>query len=768
MKTRKPTEQDIRKPTPRHKYQRGFATESPLALVFSGRQDASLYGNGVLSHLARMALGLTALVWVAFPEALPAQSRPNILWMQPGVTGPVSGIAVSPDGAMLATSEETDTQIWQLPSGRLLRTFPAFSTNPSGKAIFSRDGQSIAFTDLSGTLQIRSTSNWALLHTIPIVNGSPCGFSPDGTVIATVGQGYTYYHISDGTALGSSGFSGLISPDLSYMADNNNAYDVSIYYVFDGNQIVNPPQFVTNIPVSALCGTPGWFLTVEAFSPVEESVLIDNGNCQSSMSLSGQVVTGYPAPSAGGAGYSPDGQYVFFYGGAGNGNPNVIDIDQTANAAFVTQIVESNTNAYGDLMSVAISPDDQYVYAGFYPQYGGALNQYRWDGSFVRNFVVNTSEISAVAYSTNGQIIATAVGFDRTPTIRLSRASDGTVLNSFSSAYGAGNSLVANSVSISPDGTLVASDCSGPAPVWRSSDGSLVQAFTNIDASCVAFSPDGQTLAVLTYGTGLKLFRVSDWTQLYNVNPEYFGGAYDTSMSASPAGDLIAVGSGAYVGNFEGIVTILQASTGAVVRTLAGHGGNVAIFSPDGQLVAVGNGANIDLRRVSDFSIVNTLTNMSPAGDGVGSIAFAPDGQTIGQACPDGGLLQLWRVSDGKLLQTFTQETSPVEYNPSFNLAYSPDSRYFTYGRTDGTLVTARNPFRALQFLSGSAGFSNGVFQIPLSGPIGSNFVLQSSADLVTWASIATNAIPESGAFLFSDPGSSNAPQTFYRAQPHP
>jgi len=61
---------------------------------------------------------------------------------------------------------------------------------------------------------------------------------------------------------------------------------------------------------------------------------------------------------------------------------------------------------------------------------------------------------------------------------------------------------------------------------------------------------------------------------------------------------------------------------------------------------------------------------------------------------PDGtiqssGTVRFWRVSDGLLLLTYDQETSITV--PS--VAYSPDGTLFSYGRYDGGVVVARNPF---------------------------------------------------------------------------
>ena len=58
--------------------------------------------------------------------------------------------------------------------------------------------------------------------------------------------------------------------------------------------------------------------------------------------------------------------------------------------------------------------------------------------------------------------------------------------------------------------------------------------------------------------------------------------------------------------------------------------------------------------------------------------------------------------------------------------------------------------------------FSNGVFQLQLTGTMGGTCVLQASTDLIHWAPIATN-VPSSMPFQVADPDASNFPCRYYR-----
>jgi hypothetical protein len=61
---------------------------------------------------------------------------------------------------------------------------------------------------------------------------------------------------------------------------------------------------------------------------------------------------------------------------------------------------------------------------------------------------------------------------------------------------------------------------------------------------------------------------------------------------------------------------------------------------------------------------------------------------------------------------------------------------------------------------------SNGVPQFVLNGPVGSNYVIQSSSNLVNWLALSANTIPAGGAVPIVDPSMTNQPRRFYRALP--
>jgi hypothetical protein len=68
---------------------------------------------------------------------------------------------------------------------------------------------------------------------------------------------------------------------------------------------------------------------------------------------------------------------------------------------------------------------------------------------------------------------------------------------------------------------------------------------------------------------------------------------------------------------------------------------------------------------------------------------------------------------------------------------------------------------------TGAGGFTNGTFQMSFTGPIGSNYILQVSPDLMQWTSIATNT-PTNSPFVLIDTNSPSSTAQFYRVLQEP
>jgi WD40 repeat protein len=274
------------------------------------------------------------------------------------------------------------------------------------------------------------------------------------------------------------------------------------------------------------------------------------------------------------------------------------------------------------------------------------------DGRVIR--VLKVFPIKTVTFSPDGQLLASA-GVDQI--VRLYRISDGTLLQTL-----LGHTDAVRMVIFSPDGQLLASGGDdGVIRLWRVSDGTLVRSLEQTaSVRSLAWRPDGQVLASSTAGEGVMLWQVSDghrFRTLAESDP--------TGIAFSPDGQLLAVGT-LYGAQHDphGEVHLWQVSATEqhLERTLRANDLIYHLaFRPDGQLLAASGGStdsdsplgnwelwppkrSILLWRVSDGRLIQTLR--SPHRE-VNRLIFNADGQILISGGPDKDYTDIvcfWRV----------------------------------------------------------------------------------------------------------------------------
>lgn len=226
-------------------------------------------------------------------------------------------------------------------------------------------------------------------------------------------------------------------------------------------------------------------------------------------------------------------------------------------------------------------------------------------------------------------------------------------------------------IAYSPDDAFVASgrEDDNNTKLWDAGTGALVRLLNgkNNNANVIRFSPDGQYLATGTGGGGsmlnLNLWRVADGMRLVGRIPAFTNGTI--SLSFSSDGQLLAA-AGFHANNYKiyhvpdmalvADVGNYDPELGYNVRT------NAVAFSPDGQLIALGDNRGVHLRRVSDGTLVRTLNTNAPYAMKTDSVAFSPDGQYVAAGvdvvdstyatCIDCAV-KMFRVSDGAFVRAF-------------------------------------------------------------------------------------------------------------------
>src|SRR6266446_3910313 len=157
-----------------------------------------------------------------------------------------------------------------------------------------------------------------------------------------------------------------------------------------------------------------------------------------------------------------------------------------------------------------------------------------------------------------------------------------------------------------------------------------------------------------------------------SVFSEPFSAIY--SVAFSPDGQFLAVGSA------NGEIGVWQVARWKPIMTLSGHLGRVwsVAFSPDGARLA--SGGEDRFVRLWEVSTGQCLTTLQGHTDWVRSVAFSPDGARLASSSDD-GTVRLWEVSTGQCLATLQGHAIW-----STSVSFSPDRSRFATGSHDGTV----------------------------------------------------------------------------------
>lgn len=293
-------------------------------------------------------------------------------------------------------------------------------------------------------------------------------------------------------------------------------------------------------------------------------------------------------------------------------------------------------------------------------------------------------QVSGLATSPAGDVVVTG-SFDFG--IRFWQAADGS----------AGPVLPASGpvLAFSPDGQRLASAANTAIHVWRVADGVLeetVNEFAN-PIVALAWSPDGVHLGAADQVESSKIINFE------RGEVEYDFEVAAESVDFSPDGRLFACG------GTSGVVRVYNVAGGQMVRVL-GAGELQLIhsvrFSPAGDVLASGGGipaggsefeGTINWWRLSDGELLNKT--LGAHGDLVNAITYSPDGRYLLSGARD-ATLKCWKTSDYSQVAAYDQETGNLDFWPYSGpreIRYAPDGRTFAYGRDDGWVVVARNPF---------------------------------------------------------------------------
>jgi WD40 repeat protein len=304
----------------------------------------------------------------------------------------------------------------------------------------------------------------------------------------------------------------------------------------------------------------------------------------------------------------------------------------------------------------------------------------------------------SLAWSHDGQMLATADGW--LTHITIWNANTGQIIQRLERGIAFGNSLAfmqGDKYLLTPAAyQKTEDDRRATVSVWEVASGNMVrniagpypaQPVNNNMAEGFSLDRNDQILAAVLHGgvpLEVGIYRTSPWVLIRTLQSERFKLA--ASVAVDPEGQYLAVGT------YGGAIDIYDIPTGRLLRTIDAYPDTIStsvtslVFSPDGsQLLSLphSNGRvgpdgafgpvpnALRIWNVSDGAPILSLplTVGGTSGDTTRGIAWSPDGYHIASASDD-GLVRLWDIHSPK---------SPVivaRYpRVAWSVSFSPDGK---------------------------------------------------------------------------------------------
>lgn len=557
-----------------------------------------------------------------------------------GFKNGVNSIAVSPNGAHIATgSLDGSVQLWR-PDGSLLSTVQghedrawSVTFSPDSSTLMSAGGDGkINLWDLNGkllkTLEGHRKGVWRAI------------FSPDGSLIASASPDQTVkLWKRDGTLLKTLPHQGLVF-GIDFSADGRSlvtgAYDNQVRIWQIGSP--SSPEFGTLLRTLSGHGTG---VTSVVYSPKGD--LIVSAEQYGTIKL-----------------WRPNGTLV----------KTIEIVSGFTNLAF-NPVRAASPQKNGETF-VSVDAD-------------GMVKLWRYDGTLLATFKGHDGEIRGAAFSPDGETIFSG-GLDKT--VRFWKPEGMPFLTLLR------HPTEVRALAISLDGKLIVTGTSSGRVYLWDQKGKLLRSLNAHEAVVqdIAFSRDSKTFATASWdgtiklwdrnGTLLNLFRGTTATPVAK-----------RTVAFSPNGAYLAAG------DFNGGKFTIWNQTGTLVRTVSACSSIVGavVFSPDSRTIATGCNDN----QVKLWSLDGKFQKAFKGHQGiVRAVEFNPDGTQLVSGSVD-GTAKLWRL-DGTLLTTFAQHTAPLwsvaytnhaRYGGSSNplIGSASGDRTVRLWQPDGTLVATLN-----------------------------------------------------------------------------
>jgi WD40 repeat protein/uncharacterized caspase-like protein len=567
-------------------------------------------------------------------EAPPATVNHTEVELVPQITSPVTGgLAFSPDGRFVVIGSSDTLQLWDVATGKLLRSFSSSTghsslhRSPGSFAAFSPDGQ-IVMSGGYGAIKLWDPATGRELRSIAPKNlgtGNVIAFSPDGRFAAYGGT-------------------------VTLRNPTAEKEIITLWNLETGQQVRTFEGH--SYPVTSVAFSPDGRLILSGSGKPKSGAEQTKAASGETMKLwdvaTGKEVRGFPVEGEGvdAVAFSPDGRLAL-----SGGRDQTMRLWDLATGTELRSFpgITGRTRFVSKITSVAFSPDGRFALSGnSYDKLMGAdrrtgltnaANTRLWDvntGQEVRSFAVPSETITKVAgelwsnptraiFSPDGRFVLTNNG----GSVRLSDVATGRELRRFR-----GHSSGVFAATVSPDGRWLLSQNGGTLKLWDLATGKQLRRFDhNLRGEAMTFSPDSRLIASAGHG-GFENLGMS------NV------------VAFSPDRRSILATDGWKV-------MLWDAATGERLRELGEARG------PDNYSLILW-----------DAQTGKAMRHFSGHSQRLMSLALSPDGRVAASSSRD-KTMRLWEVATGKELRRFEFGTSSL------------DSPEVTFSADGGTVILA-------------------------------------------------------------------------------
>lgn len=547
--------------------------------------------------------------------------------------GGITGVAFSPDGQILATSDTGGKiHIWQVKDGKHL-TICNEHRHWAWAISFSPDGQilaSVADDYLVKLWDVKTGNCLATLvgHTYSV---NAIAFSPDGRILATSGQDreirlWDLSNIKNPPRLlqGHSErvWSLAFSPDGQTLASGSEDKAIALWDLATGN--CHFLQGHTNWVRSVAFSPDGQTLASGSYDQTLRLWDISSKQCFNIISAHTGIITAVA--------FSHNGRWVASS-----------SYDQTLKLwnVLTGNCEKTFTGHTNRIWSVAFSPDDRTLASG-----GDDHATKLWSiktGECDRTIIGHTNSVLAIALSNNDDVLASG---HEDQTIRLWNLAKNECYRTL-----IGHTNRVWSVAFAPQEEVLATGSADRTiKLWNYQTGECLRTIVGHSSWVwsVAFSPDGDYLASASYDQTVKLWEVKTGKCLQTWTGH---AASVTAVAFSPDGKQLASSS------FDQTIKMWEICTGECILTLTGHTNSVwsIAFSPDGQQLASGSfDHTVRVWNIATGRCMHILTGHAAP---VTSIAYHHFSSTDNSQLVSGSFdrtIRQWNLLNGECTQTLT------------------------------------------------------------------------------------------------------------------